>query len=110
MCDNCKYPKQKEEVKDEMKLALQVIQQLNENYTVKILVEFVVGKSSKEMKDFKFDKLPLFGAGVAKDELFWHTIFRQAILHDLLYKEIEQYGILKITDDGKKFIKTRTQS
>jgi len=57
------------------------------------------------MKDFKFDKLPLFGAGVAKDELFWHTIFRQAILHDLLYKEIEQYGILKITDDGKKFIK-----
>ncbi len=105
MCDNCKYPKQKEEVKDQMKLALQVVEQLNENYTVKILVEFVIGKTSKEMKDFKFDKLPLFGAGASKDELFWHTIFRQAILHDLLYKEIEQYGILKITDEGKKFIK-----
>ncbi|MBK8670250.1 MAG: DNA helicase RecQ [Saprospiraceae bacterium] len=105
MCDNCKFPKKKEEVKDEMKLALQVVHQLNENYTVKILVEFITGKASKEMKDFKFDKLPLFGAGAAKDELFWHTIFRQAILNDLLYKEIEQYGILKLTDDGKKFIK-----
>jgi ATP-dependent DNA helicase RecQ len=105
MCDNCKYPKQKEEVQDLMQLALKVVQQLNENYTIKVLVEFVTGKLSKEMKDFKFDKLPLFGAGNAKDELFWHTIFRQAILNDLLYKEIEQYGLLKLTDSGKKFIK-----
>ena len=105
MCDNCKYPKQKEEVKNEMKLALQVVKQLNQNYTVKILVEFITGKASKEIKDFKFDKLPLFGSGAAKDELFWHTIFRQAILHNYLFKEIEQYGILKITDAGEKFIK-----
>lgn len=105
MCDNCKFPKQKEEVQSEMKLALQVVQQLNENYTIKILVEFITGKLSKEMKDFKFDKLPLFGTGAAKDELFWHTIFRQAVLHDFLFKEIEQYGILKLSEDGKKFIK-----
>jgi ATP-dependent DNA helicase RecQ len=108
MCDNCKFPKQKEEVKDHMQLALKVVTQLNENYTVKILVEFVTGKMSKEMKDFKFDKLPLFAAGSDKDELYWHTIFRQAILHNLLYKEIEQYGILKITDEGKAFIKNPT--
>ena len=105
MCDNCKFPKKKEEVQNEVKLALQVVDQLNENYTIKILVEFVTGKLSKEMKDFKFDKLPLFGAGANRDELFWHTIFRQAVLHDYLYKEIEQYGILKLTDQGKKFIK-----
>ena len=105
MCGNCKFPKKKEEVQNEMKLALQVVDQLNENYTIKILVEFVTGKLSKEMKDFKFDKLPLFGAGANRDELFWHTIFRQAVLHDYLYKEIEQYGILKLTDQGKKFIK-----
>lgn len=80
---------------NEMKLALKVVDQLNENYTIKILVEFVTGKASKDMKDFKFDKLELFGSGAAKDELFWHTIFRQAVLNDLLYKEIEQYGILK---------------
>ena len=105
MCDNCKNPKEKVEIQNEMKLALQVVAQLNENYTTKILVEFITGKMSKEMKDFKFDKLPLFGAGAAKDELFWHTIFRQAVLNDLLYKEIEQYGILKNTDTGKAFIK-----
>ncbi len=105
MCDNCKHPKVKEEVKDQMQLALKVVAQLNENYTVKILVEFITGKMSKEMKDFKFDKLPLFGSGSEKGELFWHTIFRQAILFNLLYKEIEQYGILKLTDDGKNFIK-----
>jgi ATP-dependent DNA helicase RecQ len=94
MCDNCKHPKRKEEVKDQMKLALQVTSQLNENYTVKILVDFITGKVSKDMKDFKFDKLPLFGAGNDKDHLFWHSIFRQAILNNYLQKEIEQYGIL----------------
>jgi len=104
MCDNCRYPKQKENVQDEMKLALQVVAQLKENYTIKVLVEFVTGKTSKDMKDYKFDKLPLFGAGASKDELFWHTVFRQAVLHDLLYKEIEQYGILKLTEEGKAFI------
>ncbi len=105
MCDNCKNPKEKVEIQNEMKLALQVVSQLNENYTIKILVDFITGKMSKEMKDFKFDKLPLFGAGAAKDELFWHTVFRQAALNNLLYKEIEQYGILKNTDAGRAFIK-----
>ena len=106
MCDNCKHPKEKVEVKDEMKLALQVVSQLNENYTAKALVEFITGKMSKDMKDFKFDKLPLFGSGFAKDDLFWHTIFRQAVLNDLLFKEIEQYGILKLTDNGRAYIKS----
>lgn len=104
MCDNCKHPKLKVEVKDSMKLVLEVVKQLNENYTIKILVEFVTGKASKEIKDFKFDKLPLFGKGAEHDELYWHTLFRQAVLNDLLYKEIEQYGILKLTDAGNKFI------
>lgn len=105
MCDNCKNPKEKVEVQNEMKLALDVVKQFNENYTTKILVEFITGKLSKDIKDYKFDKLPLFGAGSTKDELFWHTMFRQAILNDLLYKEIEQYGILKLSENGKDFIK-----
>ncbi len=105
MCDNCRYPKQKVEVQNEMKLALEGISQLNENYTIKIMVDFITGKASKEIKDFKFDKLSLFGAGKEKDELFWHTIFRQAVLQDLLFKEIEQYGVLKLTEAGRAFIK-----
>jgi ATP-dependent DNA helicase RecQ len=106
MCDNCKHPKQKEEVKDHMKLALLVVKQMNENYTVKTLVEFISGKISKDMKDFKFDKLPLFGSGADKDQLFWHSIFRQALLNNYIQKEIEQYGIIKMTEEGEAFIKS----
>jgi len=104
MCDNCKFPKQKEELSKDVQLALQVVLALKENYTVKTLIDFVRGNASKEMKDYQFNKLPLFGKGSDKDELHWHTIFRQAILHDVLYKEIEQYGVLKLTESGRQFV------
>lgn len=104
-CDNCRYPKEKVSVVKEMKVAIEAILQLNEKYTIKTLVEFITGKSTKEMKDFKFDKLPLFGAGKEKGELFWHSIFRHAILNNLVLKEIEQYGVLKVSELGHKFIK-----
>jgi len=108
MCDNCRHPKEKVEVKEDMKLALEVILALSENYTVKTLVEFITGKSTKEMKDFKFDKMPLFGAGADKPDLYWHSIFRHGILNSLILKEIEQYGIMKVSEEGKKFIKKPT--
>ncbi len=106
MCDNCKHPKEKEDVTKEMKNALKAVVALSERHTVKPLVEFVTGKKSKQMKDFRFDKHELFGIGQHRDDLFWHSIFRQAILHNFLYKEIEEYGVLKITDQGKEFIKS----
>ena len=105
MCDNCKDPKEEIEVQDEMQLALEVVEELNQNYTVKILVDFIHGKGTKDIKDFKFDKKPLFGKGKEKDDIFWNSLFRQAILKNLLEKEIEQYGILKITLEGQKFMK-----
>ena len=103
-CDNCKHPKEQIEVQDEMLLALKVVVDLNENYTVKHLVDFVMGKNTKDMKDFKFDRKPLFGKGKEKDEIFWNSMFRQGILKDFLYKEIEQYGLLKLTKKGKDFL------
>jgi ATP-dependent DNA helicase RecQ len=105
MCDNCKYPKEQVEVKDAILMAMRSIEQLNENYTVKILVEFITGKATKEMKDFRFDKLPLFGVGKDESELFWHSIFRHGILNNLILKEIEQYGVLKISEEGRTFLK-----
>lgn len=104
MCDNCKHPKEKIEVKNEMKLALQVIQQTKENYLVSLLVDFVTGKATKEIKDFGFDQYDLFGKGSDKEPLFWHSIFRQGMLHGLMLKDIEQYGVLKLTEEGKKYI------
>ena len=105
MCDNCKNPKEKVNVTDEMKIAIEAVAALKENYKIKTLVDFVTGKGTKEMKDFRFDKKPLFGAGKNKDDIFWHSIFRHAMLNQLIRKDIETYGVLKMTTKGEAFVK-----
>ena len=57
------------------------------------------------MKDFRYTQHPLFGKGKAKEELYWHSVIRQAILNNLLYKDIELYGIIKLTQKGHDFLK-----
>lgn len=103
-CDNCKHPKEKQDVTAEMQEALRTVALLKENYGVKVIVDFIIGRTSKEIKTVNFQNKPEFGKGKEKGELFWHSILRQAILQNLLYKEIEQYGLLKLTDEGKDFM------
>ena len=105
MCDNCRHPKDTLEVTTEMQKAIKVINALAERHTIKPLVEFTSGKATKQMKDFRFDRHELFGIGKDHDDLFWHSIFRQAILNDFIYKEIEEYGVLKVSEKGHKFLK-----
>jgi ATP-dependent DNA helicase RecQ len=107
-CDNCRYPKEKIEVRDDMVTGLQSILELDENFPIKPLIDFVRGKETKEMKDYGFVNKELFGKGKDKDKNFWSTIFRQGILHDLILKDIESYGLLKVTDAGKAFLKNPT--
>jgi ATP-dependent DNA helicase RecQ len=104
MCDNCRNPKEKVEVKDQMAIAMTAIKEVNENYLSKTIIEFITGKQTKEMKDFRFDKLPSFGIGKSESDLYWHSIIRHGILQNLIVKDIEQYGLLKITEEGNKFI------
>lgn len=104
MCDNCRHPKEKISVKTEMIQALQAVQALDENFGIKTLVDFVRGKGTKEMKDFGFDQKELFGAGKEKDQTFWSSVFRQALLNDLLRKDIESYGLLKMTEKGLDYL------
>ena len=104
MCDNCRYPKEKIEVKNEMKIALQVVVELEENFGIKTLIDFIVGRATKEIQDYRFDQRPFFGAGKDKDENFWSSVLRQGLLNDFIYKDIESYGLLKMTDKGRKFI------
>ena len=104
MCDNCRHPKEKIEVKEEVVNALKVVLELDENYGIKILIDFILGRETKEMKDFRFDKRALFGVGKGKDQNFWSSILRQALLNDLLYKDIETYGLLKMTDKGRSYL------
>ncbi|MEM6965932.1 MAG: DNA helicase RecQ [Bacteroidota bacterium] len=103
-CDNCRYPKDKIEVQEEMHQALQAIDSLNENYGIKSLIDFMLGKNTKEMTGFKHDQLPLFGVGKEKDNNFWSSVFRQALLHNFVYKDIEHYGLFRFTDKGRAFI------
>ena len=104
MCDNCRFPKEKHEVKNEVKAALEVVLRLKESYSTKVIVDFLVGKASKEMTEFEFNKLEGYGSGIEKGEVFWYSILRQALLAGLLEKEIENYGVLKVTAQGKTYI------
>jgi len=67
-----------------------------------------MGKKTKEMKDYRFDQRPLYGVGKDHDDNFWMSVFRQAILSDLVYKDIETYGQLSVTKEGQKFIDNPT--
>jgi len=96
--------KEKIEAKDQLKLALESVIQLKENYKIKTLVDFVMGNDSQELKAFGFDKLPLFGKGNEKDDIFWNSLFRQGLLHNFLLKGIENYGIIKMTKVGHEFL------
>jgi len=105
MCDNCKHPKEKIEASEEIGLVLESVKQLHEKNKIQGLIEFIIGRQSKEMKDFKYSNHPLFGQGEEHDELFWHSIIRQTLLHNLLYKDVELYGVLKLTPEGHEFLK-----
>ena len=105
LCDNCKYPpKEVLNAKIEMRQALRAILQLKENYRIKELMHFMMGKRTKPMLDYQHDQLELFGCGKDKDETFWSSIFRQALMNNLVLKDIESYGILKMTPEGEEFI------
>jgi len=105
MCDNCRHPKERVEVQKEMQQALEIINTLNENCGIKMLIDYVMGKNTKEIMDFGHNKLPLYAVGKDRDDTFWHSIFRQALLHDFVYKDIENYGLLKMKDKGHEYIK-----
>ncbi len=105
MCDNCKSPKESIEASKDIKLVLDVIKSLHQKNMIKTLVDFVVGRKSKEMKDFRYTENKMFGIGKEKDAHYWHSIIRQSLLNNLLYKDVELYGVIKITEKGEEFIK-----
>ena len=105
-CDNCLNPKDKFEGKDDIVLALKTILELKEQFKIKIISEYLAGKKSGDIKSIKLDKSPSFGAGKQNDEKYWVMVIRQALIQKLVEKEIENYGIIKLTDKGKEYINT----
>lgn len=105
MCDNCKNPKEKMEVQQEITYVIQCILDLNENYLMKTVMDFLMGRETKEMKDFRFTEMENYGVGDDRDENFWSSIFRHAMINNLIYKEIEQFGLLKVSAAGRDYLK-----
>jgi len=105
MCDNCRNPKEKVEVQQDFVSVIQSILDLNENYLMKTVVEFIMGRETKEMKDFGFSDMDNFGVGENRDENYWNSIFRHAMINNLIYKEVEQFGLLKVSGEGRAYLK-----
>ena len=104
-CDNCRYPKEKFDGKEDMKMILEAVYETKQLFKTKHIAELLVGKLTGDIKAAKQENSEFFGAGGDHDEKYWTAIIRQALVHKLLSKDIENYGILKITKEGKDFIK-----
>ncbi len=104
MCDNCKYPREKLEGKEFVYHLLQVVDFLQEQQKSKHVCAFLSGGITAEIKSYRHDQAPLFGIGKERDEHFWNAVIRQTVVAGLLYKDIETYGTLKFTENGKEFL------
>jgi ATP-dependent DNA helicase RecQ len=104
-CDNCLHPKEKFEAKSELVQLLQTIQALDERFVAAYVVQIITGHFTPQIGLYRHEKLPVFGLGKAHDELFWNSLIRQAMLEELIEKDIEEYGLLKLTSKGQKFLK-----
>lgn len=108
MCDNCRNPKEKHEGKDEILTLLKSVEELKEMQKADYLCSYINGEKTTEIISYKHDKLPGFAAGKNKDKVYWNAAVRQALVGGLLSKDIESYGVIKLTDKGREFIKNPT--
>ena len=104
-CDNCLNPKIKVEAKELLITVLEAISVLKEKHKSDYLINFLLGKETSEIETFEHHELEEFGSGADEEESTWETVIRQAMLDNYLKKDIENYGILKITKKGKEFLK-----
>lgn len=105
MCDNCNSPKEQIEAKAEAQQGLKVIKGLDEQFTMDYLMHILQGRANTQVKMFRHDERDFFGIGKDRDEHFWNSLMRQMILEGLIKKDIEEYGVLKITKKGEAYIK-----
>lgn len=104
-CDNCLNPKKQVEAKELLGAVLEVISTLKEKFKAEYIVNMLVGNETSEIQSYKHNELEVFGSGQDEDEKIWNAVIRQALIAGYLEKDIENYGLLKITPKGKEFIK-----
>ena len=105
-CDNCLHPKTKIEAQEQLVIVLNSILAIKENFRSDYVIDFVTGKETDEILAHHHEEQELFGAGADDDEKIWNPVIRQALIAGFLKKEVENYGLLKVTSAGKKFLKS----
>ena len=103
-CDNCCNPKPKVEAKREMRLALEVLEEIGDKFKIDHLVAILIGKVTALVKSYNHHKLESFGAGQEKEASFWNAVIRQALIMGLMDKNIENYGLISVNERGREFI------
>lgn len=104
-CDNCLNPKKQVEAKELLSAVLDVISTLKEKFKAEYIVNILVGNETSEIQSYKHNELDVFASGQDQDEKTWNAVIRQALIAGYLAKDIENYGLLKITPKGKEFVK-----
>ncbi|MBR1699867.1 MAG: DNA helicase RecQ [Bacteroidales bacterium] len=102
-CDNCLHPKARFDGREELSLVIELIESLPEHFKLEHLAGILSGVSNAMIKSYHHDELPLFGAGKDHDIRFWAAVIHQGIILHYLDKDIENYGLILVTEEGKKF-------
>ncbi len=105
-CDNCLHPKELFEGMDYIKIALQTVLEVKQLFKANHIINIITGNNTATIKSFKHNNLKAFGRGMDEDDKYWNAIIRQALIKNLLVKDIENYGLLKVTEKGHKFIES----
>ncbi len=103
-CDNCLHPKEKFEGKKYVTIALEAVQEVKQLFKSRHIVNILVGRNTATLKSYKHHLIRSFGRGEEQDEKFWNAVLRQALISNLLLKDIDNYGLLKISKKGYQFL------
>ncbi len=104
-CDNCLNPKKRVEAQQLLEAVLECIAAVKENFKADYIIDMLLGKETSEITDHMHDDLEVFGSGSDEEEKTWNAVIRQALIAGYIKKDVENYGLLKITDEGRKFMK-----
>ena len=104
-CDNCLNPKKQVEAQDLLCTVIETILAVKENFKADYIIDVIQGKETSEVLAHLHEDLEIFGSGMGEEERTWNAVIRQALIAGYLSKDVENYGLLKVTDEGRKFLK-----
>ena len=104
-CDNCLNPKKQVEAQELLCAVIETVIAIKENFKQDYIIDVLLGKETSEVLAHKHDELEVFGSGMGEEERLWNSVIRQALIAGYLVKDVENYGLLKVTPSGHKFLK-----